>query len=832
MDANSYSNDPGLIAAIKKITSSPYVDMIRDQSSIIRSDALILFNGVQSSLNKLNNNFRHDTLLGIRTVSQAFATDISDIGASILKDASIQENQTKSLKIVRLNASDSFTFHDIHEISIDYTDQYPIGSILSTIAVVLGSVLPLGISTTLYCPSVIKELNGKSKKCGPRIFVSQDPINLVLNHAATWLCGHPVYGDVIISNCNIEKIQDFRLNRMIEIIHCSMPSQLWKANLGDIHQFPYEYNENVWNIETEIVRKKPIDLLREFIERKTNGNRLIIEKSLVRLDDIVTQIEETIEETIPNGWWTDETDKSIVTNECKKKMIDINPREYHMLKVIVPTNNVLYNASGLSYVTIYPLNPSEKPTEDWKSIKLVDLNQLKTENKEIIACNTSDGVDHVIGLKVLNIIEDDCRHILFNFSSRLNSITQQNLLNDFYRIKLQLTMKMNELSKEAISTEFSTLLGANILTKSIESVLLNIILHPNFKTNETIEVNNLTAFDIYGESSHILIDNPLKIIQLSIKIIETEKIIIKSKIMKPRLFNPPLAEQRRVLVQSIINKTNAKIWIDIGCGNGSYLSNVIEKCHNLQQIIGFDIQINRLLEASKIMENKLENYSKSLKLIKLYEISILNENTLNLLKLLYKKFDVISIMEVIEHLNSIEMATIAIQNILKYLKPNILIISTPNYEANCILTKESSIQITDQFSIVSINESINEMKSNNKIITIQTNQMNELNDKSEMQLRKENDLLRENDHKFEFTRIEFINYLNELLINNNNNFQYNYELLELGNQLNGMNITGGATQVAILHRQGKVDETNEIDSENAMNENETTVPCVWEWNKK
>jgi 3' terminal RNA ribose 2'-O-methyltransferase Hen1 len=142
---------------------------------------------------------------------------------------------------------------------------------------------------------------------------------------------------------------------------------------------------------------------------------------------------------------------------------------------------------------------------------------------------------------------------------------------------------------------------------------------------------------------------------------------------EPEEDEPSLNEERLSRVLAEIKSSGAKTVLDLGCGEGKLLKNLLRDRH-LQRITGMDVSI-RALEAAK------DN-------LRLEEMSSIQRERIQLLhgSLMYRDsrladYDAATLVEVIEHLDAPRLS--ALQRVVfEFAKPKTVIITTPNREYN------------------------------------------------------------------------------------------------------------------------------------------------------
>ena len=154
-------------------------------------------------------------------------------------------------------------------------------------------------------------------------------------------------------------------------------------------------------------------------------------------------------------------------------------------------------------------------------------------------------------------------------------------------------------------------------------------------------------------------------------------------------------EKRRVKVMEFINQNQINKILDLGCGEGKLITYLLSLELGLSQIFGIDIDGNSLEIAKNHIENiikywkiddrKMALYNKK-KSTKCINIDIFKENLLTkneYFKQIFHNIDLITFIEVIEHL-PVNDAENCFDIILGYYKPKKLIVTTPNKDYNVL----------------------------------------------------------------------------------------------------------------------------------------------------
>ncbi|XXG74659.1 hypothetical protein AAC387_Pa07g3324 [Persea americana] len=251
------------------------------------------------------------------------------------------------------------------------------------------------------------------------------------------------------------------------------------------------------------------------------------------------------------------------------------------------------------------------------------------------------------------------------------------------------------------------------------------------------------------------------------------------------LFSPPLSKQRVEYALRHINESHASTLVDFGCGSGSLLDSLLEHPTALEEIVGVDISRKGLTRAAKILHSKLSVASDpgmqyaSIRSAVLYDGSITDFDSR-----LYG-FDIGTCLEVIEHMQE-DQACMFGDIALGVFCPRILIVSTPNYEYNPILQRNSPL-----------------------------NKDEDPEEKSQPQSFK----FRNHDHKFEWTREQFNSWASNLASKHN----YSVEFGGVGGTA-GVE-PGFASQIAVFRRNTQ----HQADKWAVKGDPVQPYEVIWEW---
>ncbi|XP_027251337.1 small RNA 2'-O-methyltransferase isoform X4 [Cricetulus griseus] len=142
-------------------------------------------------------------------------------------------------------------------------------------------------------------------------------------------------------------------------------------------------------------------------------------------------------------------------------------------------------------------------------------------------------------------------------------------------------------------------------------------------------------------------------------------------------FKPPLYKQRYQFVRDLVDRHEPKKVADLGCGDTKLLKLLkIYPC--IQLLVGVDINEEKLHSNGHHLSPYLGEFVKPRDLdltVTLYHGSVVERDS----RLL--GFDLITCIELIEHLNSDDLARFP-EVVFGYLSPSMIVISTPNAEFN------------------------------------------------------------------------------------------------------------------------------------------------------
>ncbi|XP_024545577.1 small RNA 2'-O-methyltransferase isoform X2 [Selaginella moellendorffii] len=258
--------------------------------------------------------------------------------------------------------------------------------------------------------------------------------------------------------------------------------------------------------------------------------------------------------------------------------------------------------------------------------------------------------------------------------------------------------------------------------------------------------------------------------------------------MESAVFSPPLSRQRIDFALELFQRSQALSLIDFGCGSGSFLEAIVEQPNSLQHIVGVDISLRSLTRASKSLQGKLAKLRGALESVTLYEGSIVEpDHRLH-------HFDVATCLEVVEHMDPEPLSRFG-KSILGIMQPKVLLVSTPNIEYNPILHGI----VTRKEKSEGLEETLDAKKAEGD----------------------ETVRLRNDDHRFEWTRAEFSDWASDLACT----YGYSVEFSGVGGTPGQE--PGFASQMAIFTRMGT--GMGVRDSEQPKTGEYSTL---WRWSSK
>ena len=240
-----------------------------------------------------------------------------------------------------------------------------------------------------------------------------------------------------------------------------------------------------------------------------------------------------------------------------------------------------------------------------------------------------------------------------------------------------------------------------------------------------------------------------------------------------RLFDPPLAVQRYIYARNCIQRFSQITpirWIaDFGCNTCGFVK-YLKQLPFLTSINCLDINVHDMQRShynvkASVMDVLLERPRDQW--VNLYLGSVLEQDVR------FRHMDVITGLELIEHLKPDTLA-ILLENVFGFIDPKLVIFSTPNYEYNWVIQRTVAEVYGEEF------------------------------DESQPPS------FRDADHKFEWTRAEFVSWCDEVIAKYP---KYTYEIGGAGTlKADAENKTGFCSQFAIFSQKQFSDYGPEVDT--------------------
>lgn len=655
---------------------------------------------------------------------------------------------------------------------------------------------------------------------GIRIFTKANAIGDV-NRVASWLSGSKVIGDVVIGYINLGFMKDFTLTSLSHLVSSSLPSGLLFKDTDFLSLLPTKYLPSLWNQTENVDNTSENSKLSESVNIATSNPHILLHQIVSRRLDAhaLTTHKVTIKEAAQSNDRRAVLYLEKVAKHGELITVDILSRQNDDDEA-VPSNPLW--EKGI----INPkLTKSVSADKIAKSIKtaIAAANPIVCRVEIHLPCSLFGGAGSIVVFKnvrldgepltkdiclsvgeALDICALNCLHLIQKFAESelkgLPSIVPDldlcpdimaatNISSVFFQMKIGQDTKT-----------FSCFLGIGMMLPSIENALMEM----SVSSSKTISI---APGELPSDLMLILTKQSFEITLIDKAAFECALPVFKitESFASSKRFSPSLQDQRRRFVSTFLRAVEAKTWADLGCGDGSLMLDSlipIDKVTyvpNLKKLAAIDVNPKRLAFFSKQFESIKSDYQyDSITNVSIFEGTICEPDFYDLLNndLGINTYDVVTCIEVIEHLPTVQDATIAASLTLLKLRPKFLIVSTPNYEAN---------------------EAIQLLPSK---VTSTEKRVEEIDDQNPKKIS-----FREADHKFEFTRAEFKEWVESILVLTKNKYRAEYS--SVGNLLPGNERFGGATQIVIFVRCEdilKPDQVFELDA----------LPCKmsFSWNSQ
>ncbi len=658
------------------------------------------------------------------------------------------------------------------------------------------------LSKTITCtPEIYYKNRGRNKEgvADPRIFSacisSHTDNSLPVNRIASWIACTQVYGDAIVADLTIQSCKGVSTDFFKSILSSSLPSGIWFSPDVDRQMllcnpliFPTKYVHEMWFVSKDknagyipLSRHAPLSLLDEIAGRIVGGTANVkvvktkLKDAIVSGDDVAIQMNERLqeicsfaatvsEEPVPssNEWEAGVLPAAI---KPKKQVVNMN----NMLESVVYVRiSIPRKVFGLDYGDDGYLHYSAHVSG---SSFGCDNNQVVQYITQFLAFQYLQ-VYQARGLHQLGI-DDHYPAIESKYFGCMTSSQTQ----------IDMSIWVANESARYISYAQSGLLPLSIEAKLEEALVENMKICISLVSAED---EMLSAISYSTACSGTRKEHRTELtLQCKVLAAESNR---KAELKKKRmisLFNPTLSFQRKNLVTSLIRASAATSLLDVGCGDGTLLTHCLSCAkgqqgyvETLQTIAGIDISDKNLMRVGRVVDTIKYDYDHAINLSLFLGCAI--TSSFEPLKRINTSWDVVTCIEVIEHLPTLNDAITMVARLLNELTPKYLVITTPNYDSNDVIKALESRFYMDP---------------------------NEASNAFQCRMASNGRYFREEDHKFELTRQEFAAWIDAVL--ELVHALYRTETVYLGNSLDERIDCGqrvdGATQVVVFIRESMRD---------------------------
>lgn len=140
-------------------------------------------------------------------------------------------------------------------------------------------------------------------------------------------------------------------------------------------------------------------------------------------------------------------------------------------------------------------------------------------------------------------------------------------------------------------------------------------------------------------------------------------------------------------VLTIIRAAGARSVLDLGCGSGTLLAQLLEE-PQLERIVGIDIAQEKLIAARQRLEKNLKTEPDR---IQLYHLSYTSKDSMLM------GFDAATMIETLEHSKPAELSRLE-GVVFGYYRPGVVIVTTPNLDYNILYRNQAGeLRRSDHF---------------------------------------------------------------------------------------------------------------------------------------
>ena len=616
------------------------------------------------------------------------------------------------------------------------------------------------------------------QKKGPRFFLPADPIGLAKNELVSWIVGSPCYGDAFFAFVEPTETCDVEADQLLNLIASFTPLGLLSTE-SPLFVIPKEYSAENFN---RLGLHSPMAVLSELMAKRTNVSGTPCKPEISFVQNIIGpfKADKSGKQELGEGEYT-----LLRPIETFTATIQLPP----MIKL---DSDQSYDQSYSDSVFSSGQRPTKQDAQQAVVLKyLADIQEkcnifldnihiLKEKNGKGVLChypysstNAEREADESLSHIPRCFLADFNVSYVISEGYNCNNSTDKDVDDDddddddndnesVNENKLQPNLSAFEISTEnekilgSIAENIKyidTLVGVGNLPFSIEMGLISMPAEqPPFKlavapiqvppwwkwtqTSKKLSLQKLTvpAKTLRASLSEIIssaevVDITMKAAFHLIKKKSDDHYYDALSDMKReasvQIFETPLSSQRHQYISNELKDITSLV--DVGCGSGDYFLKCISaiaavSLPSLTHLTGFDVNEIRVKKLVETINGPMQ-LPPSIKNVQLWIGSMLEKPFLDKLwaSMNVDDLDAVACIEVIEHLPSIEDATRGTVNVLTSLQPRIGIFTTPNYEANLALAVAAK-------------------------------------DGPAKNLKKQK--FREADHKFEFTRNEFLSWIN------------------------------------------------------------------------
>lgn len=625
-----------------------------------------------------------------------------------------------------------------------------------------------------------------SKNKGPKIFYCLNKATSSdVNCIASFISEKQIHGVCLCANISYDYYAPFSKSDFLEVFLSRFCRYLWSWKDSGYPQLlcwlPLFFHESTWVGSMASTYKKPSSILREIVSRRTGGLLLDFEFEICLVD---------------NG---EKDQESVFVGRCRiifpihlsLKMFSDSEYSYFLMPDGDYHTNVTIGIDELVLQDIFCSKDDSCQALCLKALRSYDAYQ--TTLLEQLSCHSfapTTTVKPTTSLESFQFINDvvwllDLEYTILDDISAFSHLKKQERLKCTLGVGMLPSIveyilfdMINSISQSQI--DFNDEISEEVESENRVSEVMNDDNSPCVEKISSISSDKFfdpvllwyLKYHTNEHSSHSSEEFPSTMnIKFSVFSCKKLKKYPRKKHLSRIIFKPSLAIRRRQLLQNVIQRFQVEEWVDMGCGNCEGFSQVIQDLAHplltLKTCFGIDINRTRLEEAMKKLDMILMSMENNIPLEWRSSFPLLSNFTLinssldngdsfcNVQENVFLSF-----VEVIEHLPDPQTAMRMVGNAIRLYKPLVVLITTPNYSANDILSCKSLPRLWQ----------LKMPKDINLLLTHPGFKAN----------------FREFDHKFEFSVEEFRDWVNDLLSSlsesNDGHIYYDVEYHGLGNE--------------------------------------------------